>query len=716
MYSPEGLPPRFVAWAGFQPSRDLDPEVQPQPRPCSALREQVEQFFDDALSGLNGFEARPSQRAMARAVAEVLVEGGRLAVEAETGTGKSLAYLVPLLLHEAADGLPVIVATKTLQLQEQLMHKELPLLQRLLPAPRTVVQARGWNNYLCLRKVETPAEDTVRELGPELPRLRQLAHQRHGKLTRQEVSTPAAQWARVQADPLDCQKQHCPHFSRCGLFAERRELENADLILTNHAFLLSDLKVRRDGGGLLPSCDILVLDEAHRLDDVATDHLAVRIDADRLAAMLTAPRQGWLEAVRFAMLAHLPEAHLLDWSSRFDLHVVLGLQDLERLGADLLAELASLRQAFPGTSTVPHSLLRSPAGENAANLASELAFGLEALEGHLLALAEEFAELTPMESPPELKRLARGVRHLSRDLDFLLSGGDSEWVFLVDLHPPALLARPVDNAQTLDSELFGGYSSVIVTSATLRVNDSFNFFYQRSGFALEPVRELSLPSPFHPEQATFVGLADQGPDPNETDFSANIAPHLARLVGALGGRTFLLTTSHRSLTELASLLEAPLAAEGVELLVQGQAPPTRLLSRFAAPGARVLLGVDTFWEGVDIPGERLSCVVLTRLPFPVPTDPLFSARCQRIDDAGGSSFDELSLPLAALKLKQGFGRLLRSADDRGIFLLLDPRVGRRSYGRILARHLPGGSARRGSCEELVDMALDWARDNLPESS
>jgi ATP-dependent DNA helicase DinG len=180
----------------------------------------------------------------------------------------------------------------------------------------------------------------------------------------------------------------------------------------------------------------------------------------------------------------------------------------------------------------------------------------------------------------------------------------------------------------------------------------------------------------------------------------------------LGGRTFILTTSHRSLVELAQLLEQPLREEGISLLVQGQAPPGQLLRRFASSGAHVLLGVDTFWEGVDIPGERLSCVVLTRLPFPVPTDPLFLARCRRIDHCGGSSFDELSLPLAALKLKQGFGRLLRSSSDRGIFLLLDPRIGRKAYGRTLARHLPGGHASLASPERLVQQALDWAEKNL----
>jgi ATP-dependent DNA helicase DinG len=680
--------------------------------PPGSLRDLVDEFFAISLAGTEGFEVRPAQREMASAVARVLVEGGRLAVEAETGTGKSLAYLVPLLLHESGEGRPAVIATKTLQLQEQLLQKELPFLQSQLPAPRKVVQARGWSNYLCLRKVETPVEDTVRQLGADLPFLRNLVNRGQGRLIRQEVQVSAASWCRVQADPLDCQKQNCPHFSKCGLFAERRELESADIIVTNHAFLLSDLKVRRDGGGLLPACDVLILDEAHRLDAVATDHLTVRVDAERLASTLSMPLKGWLETVRFALLAHLPEAHLLDWSAKFDLHVVLALKDLEGLGADLLAELAALRQIFPGVVSVPHSLLGVEAGEATANLASELAFGIESLVGNLVALGLEYDELAPVNAPPELARLARGLQNLAGDLDFLLSGSDSEWVFLCDLQPPALLARPVDNSQTLDAELFAGFATVVVTSATLKVNNSFEFFFQRTGLGLEPTEELSLTSPFDAARATFVGLANQGPDPSEPSFVESLLPHLEQLAVGLGGRTFILTTSHRSLLELARSLSDPLGEAGIDLLVQGQAPPGQLLRRFALPGAHVLLGVDTFWEGVDIPGERLSCVVLTRLPFPVPTDPLFAARCQRIDERGGRAFDELSIPMAALKLKQGFGRLLRSSQDRGVFLLLDPRVGRKAYGRILERHLPGGHARKGSAEELVRQALVWAETNL----
>ncbi len=683
------------------------------PSDSDNLLDRVERFFEHELTQMTGLELRQSQRAMAVSIARVLQDGGRLAVEAQTGTGKSLAYLIPLLLRNSPVHQAAVVATKTLQLQEQLMRKDLPLLQSLLPAPRNVVQARGWNNYLCLRKIESPGEETVRELGPNLPRLKNLANESGGRLTRGQVSLPATSWQRIQADPVDCQKQRCPHFSRCGLFAERRELENADLIITNHAFLLSDLKVRRDGGGLLPDCDVLVLDEAHRLDDVATDHLAVRFDAERLHSVVSAPLHGWLESVRFALLAYLPETHLLEWSSRFDSLIIMALKDIEGLGERVLAEIAAAK-AYLSTESpnLPHAWLCGTAGELLANLASELSYGLDSLVGELTSLAQEYGELSPMGSPPELARLARSLRRFAEELDFLLSGVDPDWVFLCEPLTPALVARPIDNSQTLNSELFSGYRSVVATSATLRVNDSFHFFLQRCGLGVEPTLELTLESPFDTKTATFVGLASGGPDPNDPGFAHALSPHLYELIVGLRGRTFVLTTSHRRLIEFARLLGPPLEEAGVELLVQGQAPAPHLLRRFNSPGAHALLGVDTFWEGVDIPGERLSCVVLTRLPFPVPNDPLFAARAQRIERQGGNSFDHLSLPLTALKLKQGFGRLLRGASDRGVFLLLDPRVGRKAYGRTLTRHLPGPNARYGLPEFLVAEALAWSEANL----
>lgn len=674
-----------------------------------SLSDRVREVFE-LLLPQSGWESRPAQLEMALAVAACLEQGERLIVEAGTGTGKSLAYLVPLWLDESSGG-PAIIATKTLQLQEQLVRKELPLLQSLFSSPKRVVQARGWSNYLCLRKLDTPSEALVRQAGPELSALRLRAQERHGRLTRQEAASSPAVWSLVQADPLDCTRQHCAAFSRCGLFAERRELEAAELIVTNHAFLMSDLKLRREGGSLLPRGRVLVLDEAHRLDETATEHLSIRIDRERLEQCLVRPRQGWTEAIRFALLARLAESDLLDWNARFDQEIVLALQTLELTAEELLQELTSL--GHPTHSPQPaHPWLTTLEGERLANLASELAFGLESMAEKIQQLHRDYEGATES-SLPDLERLSTSVGHLGSELTFLLSGDHEGWIYLLESQPPALVARPIDSSETLHRELFSPFASVVVTSATLLVNRSFHFFYQRSGLDQGPTKELALDSPFDWPSSTFLGLSDRGPEPNDADFVSSLAPDLARLMVGLDGRTFLLTTSHHSLRRFAEQLHLPLADHGIELLVQGQAPATQLLSRFASPGARVLLGVDTFWEGVDVPGERLSCVILTRVPFPVPTEPLFAARCQQLERTGGRPFEELSLPIAALKLKQGFGRLLRTASDRGIFLLFDPRAGKRAYGRTLLRHLPAASTYRGSAQEVVTQALLWAERNLP---
>ncbi len=649
---------------------------------------------------------------MAEAVASAIQSRQRLAIEAETGTGKSMAYLVPLLLRESVEGRPAVIATKTLQLQHQLMTKEFPLLQERLASPRKVVQARGWSNYLCLRKVEEPSEDLTRELGPDLSRLKSLADRHQGNIHRQSVDISPKIWNRVQADPLDCEKQQCPYFSRCGLFAERKELESADIILTNHAFLLSDLRLRREGGSLLPASDVLVLDEAHRLDEAATDHLTVKVDRDRFMSVLNAPLQGRLDALRFLLLSHLPESEMMDFIARFDRSVTMELATLATLASELLQEIGFMRESLAAQQFCSLDVLLTGVGERSANVASELAFALEQMVSEISDLCRDYESITPMNAPPDLDRLSRNLRSLASELEFLLKAEHPDWVFLCDLEAPALLARPVDNSQALNAELFDHFPTTIVTSASLRVHNSFDFFLARTGFGSERTQELVLPSPFDHSQSVFVGLARGGVEPSDPTFPSSLREPLESLVVGLEGRTFLLTTSHRRVKEYAQLLRDPLAYHGIELLVQGSAPPAQLLKRFASPGQHLLIGVDTFWEGVDIPGERLSCVVLTRLPFPVPSDPLFAARCRRIEELGGRPFDELSLPLTALKLKQGFGRLLRHSEDKGIFLILDPRICDKWYGKKLQRQLPCELAVKESAAALVESALAWAERHL----
>lgn len=684
--------------------------------PKRSLTELVEEFFEQRLTSLPGFELRPSQKTMALAVAEALESGQMLAVEAETGVGKSLAYLVPLLLRESADSQPAVIATKTLQLQHQLLRKDLPMLQSLLESPRTVVQAKGWNNYLCLRKLDTPGERARLELGDHLPRLRQQVVSKPSELSRQDLYLPANLWPHLQADPLDCQKRDCPAFSRCTLFSERRAMDSADIIITNHAFLLTDLRLRREGNALLPCADALVVDEAHRLDDVATDHLAVRLDPDRVFSTIDSPLQsatrGWLATARFSFLAHLPDEMAIEWARRFDRVVVMGLKNLSLLAANLFAELSSLRASHPTARTLPHSLLSTAQGEQTANLGSELGFVLEEMVGELRQMVFDYELDCPSAAPQEISRLGKSLQTLADDLDFLLAGESPEWVYLCGLEPPLLIARPVDNSQALGQELFHRTRSIVLTSASLRVRNNFHFFFHRTGLDPNTTVQLALASPFQYETSTYIGINNSGPEPGSDDYPRHLSGSLLKLLVGLQGRTFLLTTSHRRVEVYSQLLRAPLREAGIELLVQGEAAPGQLLQRFRSERPSVLLGVDTFWEGVDVVGERLSCVVMTRLPFPVPTDPLFQARSDLVSLHGGLPFEDLSLPLVALKLRQGFGRLLRSETDRGIFLLLDPRVQNKRYGRTLLRHIPAGHAHSMPVEALVEGALQWAEENI----
>lgn len=690
-------------------------EAEPAPSGQPTLSRLVDDFFTSRLSRTVGFQFRTSQREMALAVARTLESKSKLAVEAGTGTGKSIAYLVPLLLREGSPGKPAIIATKTVQLQHQLLEKDLPVLQGLLDSPKKVVQAKGWNNYLCLRKVTTPDEPSLLELGPEFPTLHRLLQANDGKLTRHEAPLDNQQWNRVKADPLDCQKRNCPYFAQCGLFAERRELETAELIVTNHAFLLTDLRLKREGRALLPEAGVLVLDEAHRVDDVATEHLAVRFDPERTHSCLTAPllasADGWLAATRFTFLMTLPEMEFQEWSLRFDQVILGSLKDLDLLATGVFAELGALTQLFMELKLDLRGVLHSEAGERVANLLSEMCLALEESAGIIALLCRQYEERFEFAAPPELIRLGQSVARLGYDLQFLLECDSPDWVYLLEPDSRAIVAKPVDNSEALRDELFADFDSVILTSASLKVAESFRFFKRRCGLDDE-VTELSLPSPFEFEKQTFIGIASSGPDPSSADYPLYLAPSLIRLLQGLQGRTLILTTSHRRVQEYSELLRGPLAQAGIQTLSQGRGATSQLLRSFTSSEASVLIGVDTFWEGVDIPGERLSCVVMTRFPFPVPSDVLFHARSLKVEREGGSAFGDLSLPLVGLKLKQGFGRLLRTERDRGVFLLTDPRASSRSYGRKLLRDLPCRHGVRAPVEELVDQALDWSRANL----
>lgn len=675
------------------------------------LCQRVEQFFERELARAPGFEARLCQKEMALAVARAMTKGSRLTVEAGTGTGKSLAYLVPLLLADSEAGRPMLVATKTLQLQTQLMDSEIPLLQELVPHPKKVVQARGWSNYLCMRKLEYPAREAMALLGDEMSRLQALAKENNGRVLRQDAGLPRQSFDLLKADPLDCEKRRCPYFSRCGLFNDRSKLESADIILTNHAFLVWDVRARRRGNGLLPSCAVLVLDEAHRFDDVATEHLSMRFDFERLDSSIGVLLRQRLETIRGHLLASVPTHCFMDWSRRFDQQVVLGLRLVLDLGLEVLELLGAEGGRFPNAASALGGVKSLFKDGKVVERAGAFLDGLTALVRDLVSFLRDYEEADPLNNHVGLEAVITSIQDLLEESEFIFQEEDVDWVFLCHFSPPAFLARPIESGAILDSELFSGFSAVIATSATLKVNGSFEFFLKRSGLEHVDMEVVKLDSPFDIDASAFIGFAVGGPEPAEKEFGLSLVEPLYELIAGLGGRTLVLATSYTSIREYALSLRNRLLDSGIELLVQGQASPRELLQKFSSKGSYALLGVDTFWEGVDVPGERLSSVVLTRLPFPVPSDPVFSARCNRIEQQGKRSFDELSLPLAALKIKQGFGRLLRRQDDRGVFLVLDPRIASKRYGRVLAGNIPGTQAVWAGASELVIRALQWAREH-----
>lgn len=666
---------------------------------------------------------------MALAVARALREGEILVVEAGPGTGKSLAYLAPALAWRRAGGERVVVATRTLNLQEQLLKKDLPLLRRLAGVPLRAVEARGWSNYVCLRRLETlpRSGDLSPAEGEALERLnRALEEGTPG--VRQELDTPPELWSRVAAEPTACARSRCPWYSRCYFFRQRRELERADLVVTNHALLLSDVAMRREGGpGVLPgdlSC--IILDEAHHLEAAATEHLARQVRTETLGRLLgqlyrpsaqTLEQGGFLAVLREAVAgARLDAALRRELLNTLDSGLLAALPGVEEGAQELAAHLQALcagqdRRPLSGEG------LSSPEGEEVRRAGLRLA---ERLASCAEALAELCSRLERTGGWPgseglemEISGFAQRLEGMRGDLEFCLFPEDPAWVYFAEAGPEGtgLCAAPLEVGPLLEQHLFREARAAVLTSATLAVGGRLEPFQERVGLdrLAHRVRRLCLPSPFDYRSQALLGIAADLPEPGHPRFPEALAGPVADLAAELGGGVFLLVTSWSLLRRLEALLRPALRERKVELLAQGQAPRGALLARFCSPGRWLLLGTDSFWEEVDVPGQALRCVVLARLPFRVPTDPIHAARTRRLEEQGRNPFFHYHLPLAVTRFRQGFGRLIRSAADRGVVLVADPRIRTRSYGRAFLESLPPCHLVEGPLEELVGASLAWLR-------
>jgi ATP-dependent DNA helicase DinG len=602
-------------------------------------------------------EFRPGQKEMAERARDFFDSGGFAVIEAGTGVGKSLAYLVPAVLS----GKKTIVATATKNLQDQLLDQDIPMLKSLTGANPSVALLKGRRNYLCLRKYR--ALSRQRSLFAESGELLSefLAW---GSLTktgdRAELSTLPENlpfWEEFSAHPDACLGGRCPVFSECFLVRARTRAAQSDLTVTNHHLLLTDLALRGQfSTGLLPEVDFLILDEAHNLEEIASEILGLtfgQADLRRLLGqaqkiVLEKPDNLWgsiLSRVESAWhnLSHIFPAE--DFRRRLD---------QEKQAEMVKAEGQLLAEALRSLSSRVKILKVKPAAEEDLPLISE--------QAERTAIALE--TIVWREEPGQIFWAERRAQSLT-------------------LH-----ATPVEISSELQEKLYPVYPNILFTSATLSTpgRNQADFSYFRSQLGLpEEIEAHSFPSPFDFQTQALLYLPQSMPEPNQPSYPEALAQEMEKLVQASRGRAFLLFTSFANLNYVATFLEGVIP---FPILLQGEAPKSELLRLFKEKGNAVLLATYSFWEGVDVPGESLSLVVIDRLPFDVPSEPIIEARIEKIREDGGDPFSSYQLPSAVLLLRQGVGRLIRRKTDRGVIALLDPRLRTKGYGKIFLKSLP----------------------------
>jgi ATP-dependent DNA helicase DinG len=643
----------------------------------SSFELEIEKMFsaDGRLSAVSNYEYRPEQQRMACQVARTLQSGGHLVVEAGTGVGKSLAYLIPAALHAVRTTCKAVISTHTIALQEQLMYKDIPRVQKLLPIEFEAALLKGRHNFLCGTRLEralSQANDLFTSgQRSEIERIRDWSFTtRNGSLSDFEVQPEPEVWEEVRSEPHVCTPKTCAKNPRCFYQAMRRRVLAADLVVLNHALfftLLGSMDEER-GDGILFAKDFVIFDEAHTMEDVASRHIGMEISQlglRRSLQRLYNPRskKGLFQAMKNGP-ACSAVAELIPKSDAF----------FDRIAAGCAFKRGRVFRVR----------------ETGLADASDLSVGLARLTELLKIQA---GKQNDDDRTSELLEAANRLREARLTIEDFLRIEHPDHVYWVEQYGRretlcALHAAPIQLAETLGRMIFRENTCAVLTSATLSVGSN-DLSYFRNRVGASGCRAVQIGSPFDYKKQMTLHLVKKMPEPKDPGYDAALEKWIAHFADQSRARAFVLFTSYQTMRTAAQALETHFAVKGWNLLVQGSGMPAhRMVQEFRENPKSVLFGVDSFWSGVDVPGEALSSVVITRLPFVTPDHPLTEARLESIEAEGGRPFEQYSLPEAILKLRQGVGRLIRAKSDTGTIVILDSRILSKPYGRAFLRALP----------------------------
>ena len=649
------------------------------------------------------YEYRPGQVEMAEAVLRAFEERRHLIVEAGTGTGKTLAYLVPAIAAATARGSRVVISTGTKNLQEQLMEKDVPFLQRVLPRKFTAAYMKGRGNYVCLNRVKRAETSPILEGLDDVDYFEEVRHWARESETgdRAElVDLPEylSFWRHVDARSEICLGQKCPDYDPCYVTRMRQRATDADVIIVNHHLFFADLALRGgEYGQVIPDYGAVIFDEAHQVEDVAAEYFGAQVSNYQIEDLL-----------RDLNLLPITDVGL-------NRELTRSAGRVARFAENFWMGFREGRGEEGRWPIVPGTFARkNRAGEVEATALGDAYLSLDG------ALERMETTLDAMkDAPPEVENHLRRIRELRFNLEFIVAGDDRRYVFWNERRGRGVFlhASPIDVSTLLQDKLFERVETVVLTSATLASAGSFKFIKRRLGLEggdgttegaealAEKTDELVASSGYDYESQAVLYLPPRMPDPRSPQFADAAAEEVVKLLEVSRGRAFVLSTS---LSGMRALYERVAPVVGFPCFVQGSASKAGLLEKFRTTPNAVLFATSSFWQGVDVRGEQLSCVIVDKLPFAVPSDPVVAARQRFIDEQGGSSFYEYSIPQAIITLKQGLGRLIRSTTDRGLLAVLDPRLRTASYGRLFLKSLP-------PCRVTSDLA-DVARTFEPEEA